>query len=91
MESRIQSYLRTIASHQCETAYIGPFLVTFTPDNPNPFLNYALPDDEATPSTGDVVALIDAYKQRDCVARLEYITRLAPTVEAALLAAGFVI
>ena len=91
MDSHIQSYLRAVASRQRETAHIGPFLATFTPDNPNPFLNYALPDDGATPSPGDVAALIAAYEQRDRMARLEYIARLAPAVEPVLLAAGFVV
>ncbi len=91
MESRIQSYLRTVACHERETARVGPFFATFTPKNPNRFLNYALPDDGATPSPSDVAALIAAYEQRGRMARLEYIARLAPAVEPALLAAGFVV
>ena len=91
MELRIQSYLRAVASHQRQTMKVGPFLTTFTQDNSNPFLNYALPADGATPSVGDVVALIDTYEYRERMPRLEYIARLAPAVEPALLAAGFVV
>lgn len=91
MQSRIQSYLRAVARRQRATAQIGPFLATFTPDNPNPFLNYALPDDGVTPSPDDVAALIAAYQQHNRTARLEYIARLAPAVEPALLEAGFVV
>jgi GNAT superfamily N-acetyltransferase len=89
MESRIQSYLRFAASHGRETERIGPFLATFTTDNDNPYINYAIPDDGATPSPADVAALIAAYERRFRKPRLEYITMLAPAVEGALLGAGF--
>jgi ribosomal protein S18 acetylase RimI-like enzyme len=89
MESRIQSYLRFAASHGRETERIGPFLATFTTHNDNPYLNYAIPDDNAAPSPADVAALIAAYERRSRKPRLEYITMLAPAVEGALLEAGF--
>lgn len=89
MESRIQSYLRVAASHGRETERIGPFLATFTTHNDNPYLNYAIPDDNATPSPADVAALIAAYERRSRKPRLEYISNLAPAVEGALLEAGF--
>lgn len=88
MKSRIQSYLRFAASKQRDTQQIGSFLATFNVDSDNPFLNYAIPDDNAIPSSADVNALISAYKQRLRIPRLEYITQLAPSVEGALLAAG---
>jgi ribosomal protein S18 acetylase RimI-like enzyme len=91
IDSRIQSYLRAVSSRQRETAQAGPFFATFTPDDPNPFLNYALPDDGAAPSPGDVAALVSAYERRNLFPRLEYIARLAPAVEPALLAAGFLV
>ncbi|MBD2774217.1 GNAT family N-acetyltransferase [Iningainema tapete] len=72
MDSRIQSYLRVAASHQRDTERIGPFLATFTHHNDNPFLNYAIPDDDATPSSADVAALIAAYERRSRIPRLEY-------------------
>ncbi|MBD3886290.1 GNAT family N-acetyltransferase [Phormidium tenue FACHB-886] len=89
MESRIQSYLRTAASYQRDTERIGPFLATFSRSNDNPFLNYAIPDDDATPSPADVVALIAAYENRSRQPRLEYVAQLAPAVEGVLLDAGF--
>ncbi len=88
-DSRIQSYLRFAASRQRDTERIGPFLATFTPSNNNPFLNYAIPDDNATPSPADLRALITAYEGRSRKPRLEYVTRLAPAVEKALLDADF--
>lgn len=89
MDSRIQSYLRVAASHQRDTERIGSFLATFTPDNDNPFLNYAIPDDNATPSPADAIALIAAYKNRLRKPRLEYVARLAPAVKGVLIDAGF--
>lgn len=89
MNSRIQSYLRVAASHQRDTERIGSFLATFTPSNDNPFLNYAIPDDHATPSPADVTALIAAYEKRLRKPRLEYIAQLAPAVERTLIDFGF--
>jgi ribosomal protein S18 acetylase RimI-like enzyme len=89
MDSRIQSYLRFAASQQRDTEQIGPFLATFNPHSVNPFLNYAIPDDAATPSLSDVKALITAYESRGRKPRLEYVATLAPAVEEALVAGGF--
>lgn len=68
---------------------IGPFLATFTPASENLYLNYAIPDDGATPTEADVRALVGAYRKRGRTPRLEYISSLAPAVEPALLADGF--
>ncbi len=89
MESRIQSYLRVAASHQRDTEQIGSFLTTFSRFNDSPFLNYAIPDDNATPSIADVTALIFAYEKRSLQPRLEYVTQLAPAVKGMLIDAGF--
>ncbi len=89
MESHIQSYLRVAASHQRATQKIGPFLATFSRANDNPFLNYAIPDDNAIPSPADVAALIVAYEKRSRQPRLEYVAQLAPAVEGMLIDAGF--
>lgn len=91
MESHIQSYLRFAASSQRDTAQIGPFLATFSHSSDNPFLNYAIPDNNATPSPVDIAALISAYEARGLQPRLEYVERLAPLVEPALTAAGFTV
>ncbi|OUL21782.1 hypothetical protein BV372_31290 [Nostoc sp. T09] len=60
MESRIQSYLRITASYQHDTEQIGSFLATFSRSNDIPFLNYAIPDDNAISSAADVATLIVA-------------------------------
>lgn len=91
MESRIQSYLRVAASHRRDVEQIGPFLATFTRHSDNPYINYAIPDDDAAPTGDDVAALIEAFERRNRQPRFEYITQLAPAVEPALIAAGFVV
>jgi ribosomal protein S18 acetylase RimI-like enzyme len=91
LEAQIQSYLRWAASRGRETERIGPFLATFTRHSNNRYLNYAIPDDGATPTAGDVRALISAYDQRERTPRLEYVPRLAPAVQGMLEAAGFLV
>src|SRR6266542_201963 len=86
---RIQAYLRVAAPRGREHEQIGPFLATFSPATDNPYLNYAIPDDGATPSESDTAALAEAYRGRERKPRLEYIPSLASAVEPALLAAGF--
>jgi GNAT superfamily N-acetyltransferase len=44
-----------------------------------------------SPTPGDVQALVAAFARRDRTPRLEYLAATAPAVEAALLAAGFVV
>jgi GNAT superfamily N-acetyltransferase len=90
MLTEIQAYIRLAAPQGRETARIGPFLATFDPGSALVYLSYAIPDDGASPSSAEVQALIDAYTSRDRVPRLEYVPALAPLVEPALVAAGFV-
>jgi GNAT superfamily N-acetyltransferase len=89
LESRIQDALRQHAPRGRDTEQIGPFLATFTRDSDNPYLNYAIPDEGGVASTADVAALVGAYEARQRTPRLEYIPSVAPTVEGALLEAGF--
>ena len=89
LESRIQDALRHHAPRGRDTDQIGPFLATFTRDTDNPYLNYAIPDEGGTAATADVEALVRAYRARERKPRLEYIPSVAPTMEAALLEAGF--
>lgn len=91
MSALIQDYIRRTAADGRDTERIGPFLATFTPDNPNPYLNYAVPDADARPTTDDVAGLVAAYERRGLTPRLEYLPRLAPGVESALLAGGFTV
>jgi ribosomal protein S18 acetylase RimI-like enzyme len=86
---RIQSYLRVAAPRGREHMAIGPFLATFSRDTANPYLNYAIPDDDASASAADVAALVAAYRERDRKPRLEYIPSIAPAVEPVLIAEGF--
>jgi ribosomal protein S18 acetylase RimI-like enzyme len=87
--ARIQAAIREQAPRGREVERIGPFLATFTRDTDNPFLNYAIPDDGASPSAADVGRLVASYRGRERRPRLEYIPGLAPAVEPVLLAAGF--
>ena len=91
MDAHIQSYLRGAASRIRDTERIGPFLATFSRNSANLYLNYAIPDSGADPSPADVAALIAAYRRRDRIPRLEYITGLAPAAEAALIGGGFTV
>jgi len=74
-----------------EVVRAGPFTVTITGHDANVFLNYAIPDAGATPSDADIAALLEAFISRGRTPRLEYLPGLAPAVEPALLAAGFVV
>ncbi|MBD2730198.1 N-acetyltransferase [Nostoc sp. FACHB-892] len=70
---------------------LGSFLATFNRSYVNPFLNYAIPDNNAIPTPNEVNALIHAYQRRGRKPRLEYVTKLAPAVEKILISAGFVV
>jgi GNAT superfamily N-acetyltransferase len=89
LAGRIQEALRHHAPRGRDTEHIGPFLATFTRDTKNPYLNYAIPADDAAATAADVAALVAAYRARDRKPRLEYIPSLAPAIEPALLEAGF--
>jgi ribosomal protein S18 acetylase RimI-like enzyme len=91
MEAEIQSYIRVAAAEGRDTERIGPFLATFDPHDPLRYLSYAIPDDGAQPSPGDVAALADAYRRRGRLPRLEFLPAVAPAAEAALLAGGFTV
>ncbi len=87
----IQAHIRRNAGTGRETERVGPFLATFSPVNPNPYLSYAIPDAGARPTGSDVTALADAFERRDRMPRLEYLPVLAPEVEPVLLRAGFTV
>ena len=91
MQQPLQAYVRATAAKGRETERHGPFLATFSRGTSHPFLNYAIPDDGASPTPADVAALVAAYRRRGLVPRLEYLTAVAPEVEPALLAAGFTV
>jgi GNAT superfamily N-acetyltransferase len=87
-DRQLQRYLRATAPQGRDIERVGPFLATYDPTTDHPYLNYAIPDDDAEPTADDVAALIAAYAARGRVARLEYLPAAAPAVEAALLAGG---
>lgn len=88
---RIQQYLRGAAVRDRDVERVGPFVATFDARDANPYLSYAIPEEGATPTSEDVAALVDAYQRHDRLPRLEYLPTVAPAVEAALLAGGFVV
>jgi len=85
----VQHHARTLALRAPSHLRVGPFVCRFNPSWSSPFANYAVPDDHAEPSREDIKALIAAFRQRDRKPRLEYLPACAPSVEKALLVAGF--
>jgi GNAT superfamily N-acetyltransferase len=83
--------LRAVTARARDTGRIGPFLATFSRSSANPFLNYAIPEENAVPTADDVAGLVNAYRSRGLRPRLEYIPGIAPLVEDALLAQGFAV
>src|SRR4051812_20183144 len=79
--------MRRAAAAGRSTEQIGPFLATFTADSDNPYVNYAIPDDGASPS--DVDGLVSAYRLRELAPRGEFLVDTAPAAETALLATGW--
>ncbi|GAA4906251.1 acetyltransferase (GNAT) family protein [Stackebrandtia albiflava] len=91
MSIAIQDYARAAIVKGGHSHRIGPFTVRFDPDTDHPFLNYAIPDNEARPTTAEVDALVTAFTTRGLRPRAELLPEAAPAVEAALAAAGLVV
>lgn len=91
MDFEIQHHTRTRALGSRGHVRSGPFVVRFDPNWAHTHANYAIPDDGAAPTAGDVDALIDVFHARDRVPRLEFLPSCAPLVEPALTAAGFTV
>lgn len=91
MSERLQEYMLASASNGREVVRAGPFTVTITGHDANVYLNYAIPDPGAEPTAADIAALVEAFTSRGREPRLEYLPGLAPAVEPALLAAGFIV
>jgi GNAT superfamily N-acetyltransferase len=89
LEREIHAYLRAINGRDRESERVGPFLATFSRRSPNPYVNYAIPDDDAEPAAADIEALTAAFRRRGRKPRLEYLPGAAPAVEPALLAHGY--
>lgn len=85
----VAGYIRASIGRRSER--IGPFLVSFDPYTPNPWRNYAVPDDGARPGAAEVAALVDRFVAERRTPRLEYVPQAAPEVEQALRTAGFTV
>jgi GNAT superfamily N-acetyltransferase len=88
--SNIHAYLRAPAAN-IQLERVGPFVARLTLGTTHPMLNYAVPDDGASPSDRDIRALINLFERRDLRPRLEYEACTAPVLEELLVAAGFVV
>ncbi|MEU4768241.1 GNAT family N-acetyltransferase [Actinosynnema sp. NPDC023794] len=88
MLTRIQAALRDVIRADAER--VGPFLVRFDEHSDHLVVNYAVPDEGAAPTRGEVDALVAAFRSRSRTPRLEYL-RPSPVVDAALEAAGFTV
>ena len=89
MDFYVQQHARTLALRSPVHARTGPFVARFNPDWANPMANYAIPDDHAEPTAEDVRTLIQVFRERDRLPRLEFLPSCAPAVESALRTAGF--
>ncbi|NUP51376.1 MAG: GNAT family N-acetyltransferase [Catenulispora sp.] len=89
LESKVNAYLHANARNRKVNEPCGPFHIGFDAGNPNPFLNYAVPQSGAAIGAEDIAALVKAFEQRGRTPRLEFAPGGAPGVEEALLAAGF--
>ncbi|WP_309890355.1 GNAT family N-acetyltransferase [Archangium sp.] len=87
---RLQSYMRHAAQERYEAVPVPPFTAFLHPFDGLIYFNYAIPDG---PVAGDVREplrrLRAVFQERGRVPRFEYVSELAPSLEAALLANGF--
>ena len=91
-EHLIMSYVRqhaTDTAHR-DTERIGPFVATFDRGISSVHVNYAIPDDGAEPSTGDIEALVQVFTGRGLMPALEFLPSVAPVAEQRLLDYGFI-
>ncbi|MGW1297551.1 GNAT family N-acetyltransferase [Streptomyces sp. NPDC002533] len=91
MANAVQDYARTLTLRSPGHYRVGPFTVRHNPEWELKYANYAIPDRGAEPTADDVAALVDAFRERGRLPRLEFLPAWAPAVEPALLAAGFTV
>ena len=91
LDARLNGYLRLTAPQGRETLRCGPLLATFDPASNNPFRNYAVPDDGAEPSSGEIAAFVAACRARSRRPRVEYAPAAAPGLRPRLEQAGFAV
>lgn len=87
---RVQSYFRRVAKRQYDAVPLPPFTLFFHPTDPLPWLNYAIPDADATPDVAPVAAALrSAFAERGRVPRFEFLEAFAPSLAASLAEEGF--
>ncbi|EFE77005.1 GNAT family N-acetyltransferase [Streptomyces filamentosus] len=91
MANAVQDYARTLTLRSPGHYRVGPFTVRHNPEWELKYANYAIPDRGAEPTADDVAALVDAFRERGRLPRLEFLPAWAPAAEPALLAAGFTV
>ncbi|NEB36966.1 GNAT family N-acetyltransferase [Streptomyces sp. SID14515] len=91
MANAVQDYARTLTLRSPDHYRVGPFTVRHNPGWELKYANYAIPDREAEPTADEVAALVEAFRRRERLPRLEFLPAWAPAVEPALLAAGFTV
>ncbi|MFJ4966214.1 Acetyltransferase (GNAT) family protein [Streptomyces sp. ADI96-02] len=91
MAIAVQEYSRALTLRTPDHYRVGPFTVRHNPGWELKYANYAIPDRDARPTPDDVAALVEAFRERARLPRLEFLPAWAPAVEPALLAAGFTV
>ena len=89
MDSRIQSYLRSVVAAEREAVKAGSYVLYLNPFSDHAYLNYAIPVEGA--SSGDGAERGAAARERGLVPRLEFIEPCFPWVEDALAPAEFIV
>lgn len=85
----IQNLLRA-AIDGPDAVRVGTFVLALDPASDHPYRNYAVPVADSPITVSAVTALIDAFRTRGLVPRLEFVTPV-PLLEHALLAGGFIV
>jgi ribosomal protein S18 acetylase RimI-like enzyme len=85
---RLQAFLRAVAAPNREIVGSPPFTAYFHPSDSLKYLNYAIPEDGAEPDEAAIGRLREVFRERDALARLEWIDEAAPGVADALERAG---
>ena len=85
---RLQAFLRAVAAPNREIVRSDAFTAYFHPHDPLKYLNYAIPDDGASPQTEEIELLRELFRERDRLPRLEWVEEAAPLVAPALEKAG---
>ncbi|GAA4576444.1 GNAT family N-acetyltransferase [Planotetraspora kaengkrachanensis] len=91
MDSNVQSFAVANLRRRPVVVQAGGFVAGFDPSTTSPYINYATPEPGARPTSRDVAALIEAFRDRGLKPRLEFAPDAAPDVEPALRAAGFTV